>query len=35
MTDLHKFIVDLNAKYPIENESAEQYEGHLSPPTVI
>ncbi|WP_146165416.1 hypothetical protein [Vibrio splendidus] len=35
MTDLHKFIGDLNAKYPIESESTEQYEGHLSPQIVI
>lgn len=35
MTDLQKFIGDLNAKYPVEHESIEQCEGHFSPQTII
>ncbi|WP_158239955.1 hypothetical protein [Vibrio harveyi] len=35
MKDLHKFIGDLNAKYPVEHESIKHCEGHLSPQTVI
>ncbi|TOO77985.1 hypothetical protein CGH28_18480 [Vibrio parahaemolyticus] len=35
MTDLHKFIGELNVKYPVEHESIEECEEHFSPQTVI